>query len=339
MDSLYVLQPGFSLRKDGDTIKVFQKEDLVEVVPATQLKQIALSGRTSVSGQVLEFLIKNKVDTIFMTLDGRFQARLLLDEAGHVELRCRQYELLTDHKYALKAAIAIVSSKLENQATVLQRRRKSDYTEQAALVAVQIKALKQRLVKAVSMDEIRGIEGYGSRLFFSVFNSLILNENFSFSGRNRRPPKDPVNALLSFIYTLFTNEVVNGIKTAGLDPYLGCLHEIASGRPSLACDLVEEWRLFAERIVLSLINKKMIRPEDFDSIHGADYSKGELPVSMKPAAVKAVIATYRRQLEKKLYYQQTGKQTTLRWIIHSQCRKMAEALLEKRLYEPFTHQG
>ena len=202
-------------------------------------------------------------------------------------------------------------------------------------IGAQIRALCDKSQQATGLDELRGVEGYGSRLYFSAFGLLIRNDLFRFTGRNRRPPLDPVNALLSFVYTLFTNEVQNGVKSAGLDPYCGALHEILPGRPSLACDLVEEWRPFAERLVLGLINRKAIRPEDFITRSGSELAGGKLPVEMKPNAARALIAAYQRQLEDRLTNPADGRQTAVRWIIHGQCRHFAETLKTGEVYVPF----
>lgn len=335
MHSLYIMAPGTHLRKDGQTLKIMKGDQLVETIPADNLEHLALAGRTSISGAVLDFLIRKRIDTVFMTLEGRFRARLLLDEAGHVALRQKQYIQLAKRSYALRTAAAIVSEKLENQARLLFRRASRSGNGLLRELGTQIRALRKRLATVEKLDEIRGIEGYGSRLFFSGFGMLIVNDQFRFSGRNRRPPKDPVNGMLSFVYTLFTNEVVNALKSCGLDPYLGALHEVAPGRPSLACDLVEEWRVFAERLVLTLINRKVVNPNDFVYRQGKNLPSGQLPVEMKPAMLKALIASYHRQLDTKLVYPPTGQKTTVRWIIHSQCRRFGEAIKEGDIYRPF----
>jgi CRISPR-associated protein Cas1 len=335
MHTLYVLEPGTYIRKDGETLRLIKDGVTIDTIPATGLGQLALAGRVSLSGAVLDFLISNRIDTVFMTLGGRFRARLLLDESGHVALRQQQYIRLADQDYALKTARAIVEKKLENQARLLLRRAAQRGTDELRRVGVQLKALPERLARTADLDEIRGVEGYGSRLFYSAFGLLIRNEAFSFKGRNRRPPRDPVNGMLSFVYMLFTNEVLNGLKSCGLDPYLGALHAVLSGRPSLACDLVEEWRVFAERLVLTLINRKAIRPEDFIYRNKEQAVGGLLPVEMKPAAAKALIASYHAQLAAKLHYPPTGRQTSLRWIIHSQCREFGAALAEGKTYQPF----
>jgi CRISPR-associated protein Cas1 len=285
---------------------------------------------------VLDFLIKNKIDTVFLTPGGRFRARLLLDESGHVALRQQQYLRLADDTFKLDLARRIVMGKLENQVRMLLRRGSQYNNDQLRAVGVQIKALQQKLATAEDTNQVRGIEGYGARLYYSMFGMLLQEEGFVFNGRNRRPPRDPVNALLSFVYTLFTNEILNGIKRAGLDPYLGALHEIVHGRPSLACDLVEEWRVFGERLVLTLINRKVVKPADF-IYNPAAAESGDMPVRMKPAVSRALISAYYRQLEQSMLYPHSGEQTALRWIMHSQCRRLVESLRPDGVaYRPFT---
>ena len=271
-----------------------------------------------------------------MTLGGRFRARLLLDDSGHVRLRQQQYLQLAKTAVKTELARTVVAGKLENQIRLLLRRGSQYGSDELRQVAVQIKALQQQLPKINDVDKIRGIEGYAARLFFGTFALLIRNEDFRFGGRNRRPPLDPVNALLSFVYTLFTNEVLNAIRVSGLDPYLGALHEIASGRPSLACDLVEEWRVFGERLVLGLINRRAVRSNDFIYRKSAEIKSGLRPVEMKPAIYRALIKTWHRQLDQRLHYPPTGLETSIRWIIHSQSRRLAEWLQgESEQYIPF----
>jgi CRISPR-associated protein Cas1 len=337
MDSLYILESGSFIRKDGNSLKIMRDKTVLETIPASGLQQLTLAGRASLSGAVLDFLIKNRIDTVFLTQNGRFRARLLLDESGHVALRQQQYLQLADSTFKLKLAKSIVSGKLENQARMLLRRASQYSIRQLQTTGIQIRALQHKLTTAENTDQVRGIEGYGARLYYSVFGFLLKGEGFSFTGRNRRPPRDPVNALLSFVYTLFTNEVLNGIKRVGLDPYLGALHEIAPGRPSLACDLVEEWRIFGERLVLTLINRKVIKADDFIYNTTSEQENGQRPVQMKPAVSRALIGAYYRQLEQSMLYQHTGEQTGLRWIMHSQCRRLAESLEpEGAAYQPFS---
>ncbi len=336
MDSLYIIEQGCYLRKDGECLKIMRDKQVLQSIPATGLEQLTLAGRTSLTGAVLDFLVKHKIDTVFMTLGGRFRARLLLDDSGHVRLRQKQYLQLANTTVKTELARTVVTGKLENQIRLLLRRGSQYGSDELRTAAVQIKALQQQLSKINDVDKIRGIEGYGARIFFNIFSLLIRNEDFHFSGRNRRPPLDPTNALLSFVYTLFTNEVLNAIRVVGLDPYLGALHEVASGRPSLACDLVEEWRVFGERLVLGLINRRVVRSEDFVYRTSAEVKSGLRPVEMKPAVYRALIKTWRKQLEQRLHYPPTGLETALRWIIQSQSRRLADWLQGKiEKYVPF----
>ncbi len=130
-------------------------------------------------------------------------------------------------------------------------------------VVVGIRAAIRTLETCKDMDAVRGVEGYGSLVYFQTFPLLLRNREFSFKGRNRRPPRDPFNAILSFVYTLFTGEVQSAVSSVGLDPYLGSLHEVSHKRPSLVCDLVEEWRAPADRLVFNLVNKRLVSPDDF----------------------------------------------------------------------------
>jgi len=184
---------------------------------------------------------------------------------------------------------------------------------------------------------VRGIEGAGTRIYFNMFNHLIRNDKFDFRGRNRRPPLDPVNALLSFVYTLLTNEVLSAISICGMDPYMGSLHEISYGRPSLACDLVEEYRApLGDRLVLSLLNRKMVNPDDFvyrspRKLTFADEQemKKNRPVEMKPYLFKAFLSSYEAMM--------TGR-NSYRTIIRKQVRGFADYLKnpEEMRYQPFS---
>jgi len=336
MDSLYIIEPGCYLRKDGDCLKIMRQKETVQIIPAKGLEQLMLAGRTSLTGPVIDFLISHKVDTVFLTPGGRFRARLLLDDSGHVQLRQKQYIRLGDPGEKKNLAGILVTAKLENQARLLLRRGTQYGVAELREAAVRIRALQRRIPNVDSIETLRGIEGAAARVFFETFSLLIRNDDFHFPGRNRRPPLDPINGLLSFVYTLYTNEVLNAIRAAGLDPYLGALHEVASGRPSLACDLVEEWRVFGERLVLGLVNRRVVKTDDFIYRSKVDVDGGMRPVEMKPSVHKALIQAWRRQLDQRLHYPRTGLETSMKWIIHSQCRSLCEWLKgEINHYVPF----
>lgn len=339
MESLYVLEPGSFIRKDGEALKIVKEGSTVADIPARGLKRLTLVGYVSLSGAVLDFLIHHRIETVFMTPTGRFRARLMLDEHPHVARRQAQYARLAEKTFVLEAARRIVAAKLENQVRHLRRRARDHGIGELEKIALRIHGLQRTLRATHDLEVVRGIEGYGTRLYFEAFPFLLRNDLFSFPGRKRRPPTDPVNAMLSFVYTLLTNEVLGAIKAAGLDPYLGSLHEVAPGRPSLACDLVEEWRVLGDRLVLSLINRRYVTPEDF-VVRSRSLPEGEpdrvRSVEMKPAALQALIASYERQMQARVKTEATGDERQFRWIIHEQVRRFARFLEEpEAAYEPF----
>ena len=316
---LYVLEPGSYMRVSGDVLVVEKQGETIRQIPAKGLERLTLIGRCSMTGAVLDFLIERSIDTVFMTLGGRFRARLLLDGAGHVRLRQLQYKRLGDKAFCLKTAKGIVCNKIRNQHELILKKAYREKSRELRSLVVQLKALRKRAQRAASLDEIRGIEGAAARVFYQGFGLLIKNREFSFSGRNKRPPLDPVNALLSFVYTLFTNEVLNAIKACGLDPYLGALHEPLSGRPSLACDMVEEWRATAENFVLTIINKKMVTQADF-----VKTGKKERPIEMVPSFMRALIKAYEKKMSKQVPFQ--DNRLELRWVIHQRIRDFIKYL-------------
>jgi CRISPR-associated protein Cas1 len=311
MESLYVIEPGCYLRRTDAALNICKGKKVVDRIPADGLKKLMLVGYVSLTGGVLDFLISRQVETVFLTATGRFRARLGIDAHRHVELRRAQYLKLGGGS----SAAARIRS--------IRRICDSD---------------------ASNLDRLRGLEGAGTRIYYSAFGGLIKNAEFRFNGRNRRPPLDPVNALLSFVYTLLTNEVLSAVQASGLDPYMGALHEVSYGRPSLACDLVEEYRcLLGDRMVLGLINRKMLSPGDFvyrkhppDNFVDEREMKEKRPVEMKPQIMRTFIATYEEMMEREIHYPPDDCQTSYRQMIHRQVAKFAAHLIkEESGYKPF----
>jgi CRISPR-associated protein Cas1 len=344
MESLYVIEPGAYLRREGKMLKVVKDAKVVETIPAEGLQRLVLVGYVSLSGPVLDFLINRRVETVFVTPTGRFRARLALDEHKHVQLRSDQYLRLNDKAFVYQAAKRIVSGKITNMVGFLLLRARRYKSDELRVAAAKLKSLLPCAPAGNVLDRLRGIEGAATRAYYAAFNLLIRNERFEFRGRNRRPPLDPVNAMLSFVYTMLTNEVLSAVKTVGLDPYLGALHDVSYGRPSLACDLVEEYRAFlGDRMVLSLINLKVIRPEDFvyRSPPPAEFvdeeeMKRKRPVEMKPATCRAFIATYGEVMKREVYYPPLNKNISYRFLMLNQARRFAEFLQDpENEYQPF----
>jgi CRISPR-associated protein Cas1 len=346
MESVYVIEPGCYLRRAGEAINICKGKTVVEHIPADGLKKLMLVGYVSLTGGVLDFLIRKGVETVFLTATGRFRARLGIDAHRHVELRRVQYRILGVPPTAGPIAANLVAGKLENMARFLIARGRRYNDDTLRVAAARIRSVRAScMAEPADLERIRGLEGAGTRVYYGAFSSLIKNEAFKFTGRNRRPPRDPVNALLSFIYTLLTNEVLSAIKASGLDPFLGALHEVSYGRPSLACDLVEEYRcLLGDRMVLGLLNRKMLTPDDFvyrenvpENFVDEKEMREKRPVEMKPAIMRTFIATYEELMSRKVYYSPDDGQTSYRRLILRQAARFAASLTnEATPYTPFT---
>lgn len=346
METVYNLEPGSYLRKDGDTLKVVREKTVVDQIPAAHLKKMVLAGYVSLSGAVLDFLIKNRVETVFITPTGRFRARLMIDEHKHVTLRRDQYLQLSETRFAADTMRQIVAGKIANMARFTRNRGAAYKNEKLTAAAARLKAFEVKLGDKLSADVLRGMEGAATRIYYSVFDEMIRNRSFSFPGRNRRPPRDPVNALLSFIYTLLTNEVLSAIKICGLDPYLGSLHEISYGRPSLACDLVEEYRChLGDRFVLGLLNRNMLSPEDFlrrevkqppEAAADEKELQKSRPVEMRPEVARSFIKAYEAMMARRFFYRPKDCRISYRQLIREQARRFSEYLeTPDRGYQPF----
>lgn len=345
METIYVLEPGSYLRREGNTLRVFRGNTQTAQIPAEDLKKLILVGYLSLSGGVLDFLIRKRIETVFITPTGRFRARLALDEHRHVALRKAQYLRLSKPDFALKTARIIVHGKLRNMARFLLLRARQYKDKSLRIGAVKLKAMSETAWGMEDLGKLRGLEGSAARAYFELFDALLRNPSFEFHGRNRRPPLDATNAMLSFIYTMLTNEVLSAINACGLDPYLGSLHEISYGRPSLACDLVEEYRAFlGDRFVLGLINRKAVGPEDFlirknppADYRDEDEMKARRPVEMKPRINRAFIASYEEMMKRNISHGTPPAKTTYRMLILRQVRAFAAFLKNPdEMYTPFT---
>jgi CRISPR-associated protein Cas1 len=344
MDRMYVLEPGSTLRKSGRNLRLMKNDTLLGEIPLENLEQLTLVGFASLTGAVLDSLIRYRVETVLLSPTGRFRARLMVDEHKHVQRRQAQYLRLSDKGTALQVARAVVQGKVRNAGRFLSQRGAASGSGELLRAGAQLKGIADFVERQEDMEVVRGLEGHAGNLYFNAFPHLILAPGFTFTGRNRRPPLDPVNALLSFVYTLLTMEVLTAVKWVGLDPYLGALHAVDYGRPSLACDLVEEWRTYlGDRFVLGLINRRAVGPGDFvirpvidtDAVDEEDL-KGKRPVEMKPAVARAFIQAYERWMSNAIRCPETGKRTDYRGLIRSQVRAFCRYLLgEQDSYEPF----
>ncbi len=271
-NTLYVQTERAYLHKDGETVKVEVEREVRLRVPLHHLDGIVCFGRVAISPALMAECCERDIGISWMTNEGRFLCRVLGAESGNVLLRRRQYRLADEQPAALPIARAIVAAKIQNSRTVLLRgaREAEAPQDQAALrrAVDRLECSLQALPQAGTLDVVRGCEGEAARVYFESFNGLLKQQRefFSMTGRSRRPPKDAVNSLLSFVYTVLTHDMAAALSTTGLDPAVGFLHADRPGRLSLALDLLEEFRaVVADRLVLSLINLKQVQPDGFET--------------------------------------------------------------------------
>ena len=271
LNTLYITNPDVYLCLRGENIIVLQDEETIGRFPLHNLESIVLFSRLGMSPQLMAKCVENHISICFNTPNGRFKARVIGETNGNVLLRKKQYQISTNEDESLKISKNFIVGKIYNEKWTIERYIRDYYLR---LQTEELKAASQKLSEYMkysnecsNLEELRGYEGKAQVTYFQIFDKLILNQkqDFYFHGRNKRPPLDRVNSLLSFAYTLLANDVASALETVGLDSYVGFMHQDRPGRISLALDLMEEFRApIADRFVLSLINRKQVKPDDFE---------------------------------------------------------------------------
>ena len=270
LNTLYVTSENIYLALDGENVVVFDEKTEIGRLPLHNLEGIVSFGYRGTSPALMGACAERNISLCYLTPQGKFLARVSGRVKGNVILRQQQYASSRDEQVSLDIARNCILGKVYNARWVLERAvRDHELQIDAEQVKTASGFLKQSLEfiqVSQSKDQLRGYEGEAASIYFGVFDQLILQQkrDFAFHGRNKRPPLDPVNALLSFVYTLLTHTITSALETVGLDPYVGYLHTDRPGRTSLSLDLIEELRaVLADRFVLSLINKKMVSKKNF----------------------------------------------------------------------------
>lgn len=331
LNTLYVTQPESYLFKEGDTIVVKKGDEKLVQLPVHTIGQIVCFGFTiMLSPPLMSFCSENGVSVVWLSDGGKFLARVEGPVRGNVLLRREQYRMADDAQKALEIAKCIIAAKINNSRMNLQRFIRNQQHrpdgqpdhEKEAEVKNQCEHLSDLLPeveRCKDLDRLRGIEGDAAFGYFNVFDRLIVQqkEHFEFKGRSRRPPMDKVNALLSFVYTLLVFDIRSALETVGLDPFVGFLHTDRPGRPSLALDMMEEFRApFADRIVLNLINRKQVSENGF-KVHGT----GE--VEMTEECRKELIVTYQNRKKETIVHPFFDESMEIGLVFHSQARLLA----------------
>lgn len=270
LNTLYITSPDSYLALDGENIVILEKEQELGRIPLHNLEAVVSFGYRGVSPALMGACAEKNISLSFMTPQGKFLARVTGKVRGNVILRKKQYRVSDDKTACLDISKNCILGKVYNCRWVLERATR-DHAMQIDIDGVKrASEFLQNSMKSIKtctdIEQLRGYEGEAASVYFRVFNELILQQKkeFTFNGRNKRPPLDRVNAMLSFFYTLLTNMTSSALESVGLDPYVGFMHTDRPGRASLALDMIEELRpILVDRFVLTMINKKMVSGKDF----------------------------------------------------------------------------
>ncbi len=332
LNNLYITTDGSYLHKERETVVIKQEGEKVFQLPLHNLHNLFCYGRIMVSPGLMAACGEKGIGISIFTSYGKFQCRLQGPQSGNVLLRRTQYRLADDKPDQL--AKLFVAAKIANTRQILmkQQRNHGKHSELEQVITHLASSLRS-LEKQNSLDQIRGIEGDAAASYFEKFNVLISNDqkqDFQFMGRTKRPPLDRVNALLSFAYTLLTHEIASALQGVGIDPYVGFLHTDRAGRVSLALDMLEEFRSWwCDRFVLTLINRKQIRKDDFTiEASGA--------VRLKDDARKTFLTAWQERKQESLQHPYLEEKVQIGLLPHLQAMLLARYLRnDLAVYPPF----
>lgn len=326
LNTLHVTTQGAYLHRDGETVAIKIEGETRLRIPVHTIEGLVCWGQVLCSPPVLSLCCEHGVGISYLTEQGRFLARVQGTVSGNVLLRRQQYRAADNDQAALSIARAIVTAKIANSRIVLLRaaRESSDASRQDRLRAAADKLSWTGIeaMRSTTIGEARGHEGMGGQIYFSVLNDMIVGDrsSFHFGGRSRRPPRDRVNALLSFIYALLRHDVESALESVGLDPAVGFLHVERPGRPSLALDLMEELRSpLADRLALALINRRQIQSDDFIEQDGGQ-------VLIQEAERKTVIAAWQTRKQEEIAHPFLEEHVALGLVPYTQALLLARHL-------------
>lgn len=326
LNTLFITQPDVYLSLDGDNVVLLKDEEKLGRLPLHNLESIVSFGYTGASPALMGYCADKNISLVFLTMSGRFLARVVGESRGNVVLRKKQYRISDDETQSAKVARNFIIGKIYNHKWMIERMTR-DYPLRVDVA--QFKGISQHLSTLIQevrvcedLERLRGLEGQAAISYNRLFDSMILQqkEDFFFQFRSRRPPLDNVNAMLSFTYTLLANDMAAALETVGLDAYVGFLHRERPGRASLALDVMEELRgVYADRFVLSLINKRVINKDDF-------FKKENGAVIMTEEARKKFLTAWQNKKQEKITHPYLGEKMSWGLVPYSQALLLARYL-------------
>ncbi|WP_062354245.1 type I-C CRISPR-associated endonuclease Cas1c [Bacillus kwashiorkori] len=326
LNTLFITQPDVYLSLEGDNVVLLKKQETIGRLPLHNLESIVAFGYSGASPALMGYCADQNISIIFLTMNGRFLARVTGKSRGNVILRKKQYKLSDDENESAKIAKNFILGKIFNNKWILERATR-DYPlrvniSQFKEISKLLSSIMEEVRICGDLERLRGLEGQAATLYNKVFNQLILQQkdDFHFYSRNRRPPTDNVNAMLSFAYTLLANDTASALEAVGLDAYVGYLHRDRPGRASLALDVMEELRgVYADRFVLSLINKRVVNKDDF-------VKKENGAVIMTDEARREFLTAWQAKKQEKITHPYLGEKISWGLVPYAQALLLARFL-------------
>ncbi|BAZ84441.1 type I-D CRISPR-associated endonuclease Cas1d [Dolichospermum compactum] len=323
MTTLYILQPDAVLSKDYEAFQVALKQEdgtwKKQKVAAQTVNEVILMGNPQVTGDAFAYALELGMPVHYLSSFGKYLGSALPKSSRNGQLRLAQYEVYRDPVRRLELVKAIVTAKIHNQYNVLYRHNEKNNP---------LKERKSLVKDKHTIYEVMGVEGLAAREYFACWQRMV-GKQWTFNGRNRRPPTDPVNSLLSFAYALLQGQVMAAVHIAGLDPYIGYLHEVNRGQPAMVLDLMEEFRaLIADNLVLSLLHKQAIKPDDFHESLGA--------YRLKDHAKKTFLQAFDTKMNDEFKHPVFDYRCNYRRAIELQARLLGRHIQEGVVYKPLS---
>lgn len=349
MATLYVTEPGLQVHKIGQRIVLRREGEIVQDIPLIKVDRVVLMGRgVGITTPALYALTRQNIDVVYLTSHGAFISRINGKGHNNTRLRYQQALAVADPAKALVVARAVVRGKIHNQRIFMQRALVGQSWAERSLTAMESAA--RRLDSAATLDELRGLEGTAAREYFSLMRQALRppadGPTWGFETRAYYPPPDPINAVLSFGYTLLLNQVIAACQIGGLDPALGFFHSVDFGKPSMALDLEEGFRaLLVDSVVLTAANRGLLRLQDFalqqSAPRGGEDEEEEVGESrprimLKNDARQKFITLFENRLNETVIYPSLSEETTYRRVLELQVYQMAQMILgEAPAFIPF----
>ena len=335
--TLYIQEQGTILRIENDCFRVThgrndEEEELIEI-QTIKVGQIVIFGACMITPAALRHCITNRIPVILLSQQGKYFSRIESTDDVNVELERLQFQRSAEQVFPLECSRNFVHAKLHNSAVLLKRHAEKLGSKRLEQGITEIQNLEQRLLQADSLDAVRGYEGKGAAVYFGVFEELFEADGFSFKLRVRRPPTDPVNAMLSFGYSLLFNNLFSMARLHRLHPYVGFLHADKPPHPALISDLIEEFRTLVDGLVIGLINKHLISPSEFSTVRFEDgKTKG---CYLSDEARKTYLREFENLMHRETTHNATGYKVSYRRCLDLQVGEFALYMKNEKQYIPY----